>query len=71
MFDINMEIINIMYLIDYELKFKSWQSYVELPFGLSFLMDEFELEHYFSQRVTFLKGFDAMNRTGFFGEIFI
>ena len=34
-----MEIINIMYLIDYELKFKSWQSYVELPFGLSFLMD--------------------------------
>jgi hypothetical protein len=54
-----MEIINIMYLIDYELKFKSWQSYVELPFGLSFLMDEFELEHYFSQRITFLKGFDA------------
>lgn len=54
-----MEIINIMYFIDYELKFKSWQSYVELPFGLSFLMDEFELEHYFSKRITFLKGFDA------------
>lgn len=48
-----------MYLLDYENKFKSWENYAELPFGLSFLGDELELEKYFSQRLKFLKGFEA------------
>ena len=48
-----------MYLTDYENKFKSWKSYKELPFGLSFLNDEFEIENYLAERTTFLKGFEA------------
>lgn len=48
-----------MYLTDYENKFKSWTSYKELPFGLSFLNDEFGIEKYLSGRTTFLKGFEA------------
>lgn len=48
-----------MYLTNYENKFKSWKSYKELPFGLSFLNDEFEIENYLAERTTFLKGFEA------------
>ena len=48
-----------MYLSDYEYKFKSWNSYTELPFGLSFLNDEYEIENYLAERTTFLKGFEA------------
>lgn len=48
-----------MYLSDYENKFKSWTRYQELPLGLSFLDDEFEIETYLAERMTFLKGFEA------------
>lgn len=48
-----------MYLTDYENKFKSWKSYTELPFGLSFLNDKYEIENYLAERTTFLKGFEA------------
>lgn len=48
-----------MYLTDYENKFQSWTSFKDLPFGLSFLDDEFDIEKYLSARTTFLKGFEA------------
>lgn len=48
-----------MYLTDYENKFKSWTSFKDLPFGLSFLDDEYEIENYLAERTTFLKGFEA------------
>ena len=48
-----------MYLTNYEKKFKSWQCFAELPFGLDFLTDEFEIEKYLAERTAFLKGFEA------------
>ena len=48
-----------MYLTNYENKFQNWQSYTELPFGLDFLIDEFEIEKYLAERTAFLKGFEA------------
>lgn len=59
-----------MYLSDYENKFKSWTRYQELPLGLSFLDDEFEIETYLAERTTFLKGFEATEFSRlFFKEI--
>ena len=48
-----------MYLTNYENKFQNWQSYTGLPFGLDFLIDEFEIEKYLAERTAFLKGFEA------------
>lgn len=48
-----------MSLKDDENNFKSWKSYKELPFGLSFFNDAFEIENYLAERTTFLKGFEA------------
>ena len=52
-----------VYLTDYENRFKSWQNYDELPFSLFILVDELELEQYLSQCITFLKGFEAAEFT--------
>lgn len=52
-----------VYLTDYENRFKSWQNYDELPFSLFILVDELELKQYLSQRVAFLKGFEAAEFT--------
>lgn len=45
---------------DHHFSFKTWSYYSELPENLLFLLeDEVKLEHYFSTRISYLKGIQA------------